>query len=315
MSVTRRSFVQRSLIASAASLLLPFRSMLWAQKAAITAAQMRADGAHAKIITKRLRNQVLVLIGSGGNILVLSGKEGKLAVDSGYATSESQIRAALEQISSEPLRHLVNTHWHYDHTDGNQWMHLAGARIVAQAQTRVRMSSTQSIPEFDAYLEPSPRAALPETVFSANHTLSVDGETIHLRRYTPAHTDSDISVFMEHANVLHTGDTWFNGYYPFIDYNSGGSIDGLVAASGENLKLADGQTIVVPGHGEIGNREDLVKFHQMLSATREAVLALKRTGRSVEAVVDARPTAEFDAAWGGGFIGPDLFTRLIYRGV
>ena len=315
MSITRRSFVQGSLIASAASLLLPRRSTLWAQKAAITAAQMRADGAHAKIITKRLRNQVSVLIGSGGNILVLSGNDGKLAVDSGYATSENQIRAALDQISSEPLRHLVNTHWHYDHTDGNQWMHLAGARIVAQVQTRVRLSSTQSIPEFDAYLEPCPAAALPETVFSERYALSVDGETIQLRRYTPAHTDSDISVFMKHANVLHTGDTWFNGYYPFIDYNSGGSIGGLIAASGENLKLADGQTIVVPGHGDIGNREDLVKFHQMLSATREAVLALKRTGRSVEAVVDARPTAEFDAVWGGGFIGPDLFTRLIFRGV
>lgn len=315
MSITRRSFVQGSLAASAASLLLPVRSTLWAQKAAITAAQMRADGARAKIIIKGLRDQVRVLMGSGGNILVLSGRDGKLAVDSGYATSESQIRAALDQISSGPLRHLVNTHWHYDHTDGNQWMHLAGARIVAQTQTRVRMSSAQSIPEFDAYLEPSPRAALPETVFSERHALRVDNETIQLRRCTPAHTDSDISVFMEHANVLHTGDTWFNGYYPFIDYNSGGSIDGLVAASGENLKLADAQTIVVPGHGNVGNREDLVKFHQMLSATREAVLALKRTGRSVETVVAARPTAEFDADWGSGFITPELFTRLIYRGV
>lgn len=315
MSITRRSFVKGSLIASAASLLLPGRSTLWAQKAAITAAQMRADGAHVKIITKQLRNQVCVLIGSGGNILVLSGADGKLAVDSGYATSQTQISAALDQISSEPLRHLVNTHWHYDHTDGNQWMHLAGARIVAQVQTRVRMSSTQSIPEFDAYLEPSPAASLPETVFSERHALSVDGETIQLRRYTPAHTDSDISVFMEHANVLHTGDTWFNGYYPFIDYHSGGSIGGLIAASGENLKLVDAQTVVVPGHGNVGNREDLVKFHQMLIATRETVLALKRTGRSVEAVVAARPTAEFDADWGGGFITPDLFTRLIYRGI
>jgi glyoxylase-like metal-dependent hydrolase (beta-lactamase superfamily II) len=236
-------------------------------------------------------------------------------VDSGYATSEGQIRAALDQISSEPLRHLVNTHWHFDHTDGNQWMHLAGARIVAQLQTRVRMSSTQSIPEFDAYLEPSPTAALPEILFSERYALSVDDEIILLRRYTPAHTDSDISVFMERANVLQTGDTWFNGYYPFIDYNSGGSIDGLVAASKQNLQLADDQTVIVPGHGNVGYRQDLVKFHEMLSATREAVLALKRTGRSVEAVVAARPTAEFDADWGGGFIGPDLFTRLIHRGV
>jgi len=315
MSISRRTFVKESLIASAVAALPSFRSTLYAQKASVTAAQMRAAGAHAKISIERLRDHVHVLVGSGGNILVLSGKDGTLAVDSGYATSEVQVREALNQVSPKPLLHLVNTHWHYDHTDGNQWMHSAGAQIVAHVQTRVRMSSRQSIPEFQALLEPSPKSALPEVVFAQRHVIRNDGETLQLRRYTPAHTDSDISVFMERANVLHTGDTWFNGYYPFIDYNSGGSIDGMIAASNENLDLVDAQTIVVPGHGSIGSRQDLVKFLEMLRTTREAVHALKRTGRSVEAVVAARPTAGFDAAWGIGFISPDLFTRLIYRGV
>lgn len=315
MWISRRTFVKESLIASALTALPAVRSMLYAQKASVTAAQMRADGAHAKIAIERLRDRVHVLIGSGGNILVLSGRDGKVAVDSGYATSETQVRAALGQVSADPLLHLVNTHWHYDHTDGNQWMHSDGAQIIAHIQTRVRMSSRQSIPEFQALIEPSPKSALPEVVFADRHALRSDGETLQLRRYTPAHTDSDISVFMERANVLHTGDTWFNGYYPFIDYNSGGSIDGMIAASNENLDLADSQTIVVPGHGNIGSRQDLLKFLDMLRTTREGVHALKRTGRSIEAVLAQRPTARFDSVWGSGFITPDLFTRLIYRGV
>ena len=315
MSMSRRQFLNGALTVSAAAILPSFRSSLWAQKAAITAAQMRADGAHARISVAVLRERVRVLIGSGGNILVHLGKVGKLSVDSGYATSERQVRAALAQLSPSPLLHLVNTHWHYDHTDGNEWMHSAGAQIIAHEQTRVRMSSKQSIPEFQALLEPSPKPALPQIVFAHRHVLRNDREIVQLRRYTPAHTDSDISVFLERANVLHTGDTWFNGYYPFIDYNSGGSIDGMITASNENLKLADAQTIVVPGHGNIGNRQDLLRFQEMLSTTRETIRALKRTGRSVEAVVAARPTAQFDSAWGGGFITPGLFTRLIYRGV
>jgi len=315
MSMSRRLFVKGSLIASAVAVVPAFRSRLYAQKAAITAAQMRADGAHAKISVENLRDRVHVLSGSGGNILVRSGRDGKVAVDSGYATSETQVRGALGQLSPNPLLHLVNTHWHYDHTDGNQWMHFAGAQIIAHVQTRVRLSSKQSIPEFEALLEPSPKSALPAIVFAYGYELRNDAETFQLRRYTPAHTDSDISVFLEHTNVLHTGDTWFNGYYPFIDYNSGGSIDGMVAASKENLQLADSETIVVPGHGNIGSRQDLVRFQEMLCTTREAVHALKRAGKSVDDVVAARPTAQFDAEWGSGFVTADLFTRLIYRGV
>ena len=311
---SRRNFLKNTALATIDLAFFGQNLSASGQKAAVTAAQMRAGGATTKITVLPLRAGVSVLMGSGGNILVTSGSDGKLTVDSGYATSRSQIENALSTVSSEPLRHLINTHWHFDHTDGNEWMHKAGAEIIAQAETLVRMSSYQVIPAFDADFPPSPPAALPTRVFEKAETVQINGSSIRLQRYTPAHTDTDISVFFPEANVLHTGDTWFNGYYPFIDYDSGGSIHGLLAAASENLSLADQKTIVVPGHGETGSRSDLVAFQEMLQAVQSKVAAQKRAGRPLGAVVASKPTSEFDAKWGGGFITPELLVGLVYRG-
>jgi glyoxylase-like metal-dependent hydrolase (beta-lactamase superfamily II) len=313
--ISRRSFLGGAAAYLTAASFASYSRPLFAQRAGVTAAQMRAAGTTAKIKTLPLRNGLSVLMGSGGNIVVLPGRDGKLSIDSGFATSQTQMAAALEALSAEPLRHLINTHWHYDHTDGNEWMHGAGATIVAHEKTLGRMSSSQEIPAFDAMLPPSPAGALPTVVFATTHTMELNGEKIRLERYTPAHTDTDISVFLSGANVLHTGDTWFNGYYPFIDYNSGGNINGLLAAAAENLKLTDAQTMVVPGHGAVGDRSSLLAFQEMLTAIRDQVAALKQSGASLEAVIAAKPTAKFDEKWGGGFITPNLFTRLVYRGV
>ena len=136
-----------------------------------------------------------------------------------------------------------------------------------------------------------------------------------MERYTPAHTDSDVSVFFEEVNVIHTGDTWFNGYYPFIDYDSGGSIHGLITASGENLNRTDDQTLVVPGHGAVGNRSDLLAYREMLVAVSTEVERLKKRGYSLEEVIKAKPSASYDTALGSGFVGPALFCELVYRGV
>lgn len=145
----------------------------YTQKASITAAQMRAGGATAKIAVVTIRNQVRALVGSGGNILVLPGSDGKISVDTGFATSRRQITEALAAISPEPLRHVIDTHWHFDHTDGNEWMHEAGATIIAQVKLRERMSSSQTIPAFDAVLSPSPAAALPTIVFAQSHKVAL----------------------------------------------------------------------------------------------------------------------------------------------
>jgi glyoxylase-like metal-dependent hydrolase (beta-lactamase superfamily II) len=315
LTTSRRVFVSGGIAAVASAFLPSVVAKLSAQEASLTGAQFRASGKTAKIQIRRLRADLRFLMGSGGNIIVLPGADGLVTVDSGLATSEPQVRAALNAISPHPLRHLLNTHWHFDHTDGNQWMHRDGAVIVAHENTRKRMSQRQSIPAFSIDFEPSPVVALPTVLFSQSHKLRLNEQRIVMRRYTPAHTDSDVSVFFENANVLHTGDAWFNGYYPFIDYDSGGSIDGMIAASSENLERTDAETLVLPGHGDVGSRIQLVSFYNMLVDVRERVSELKKRGLPLPAAIAANPTASYDRALSGGFVSPELFTSLVYRGV
>jgi glyoxylase-like metal-dependent hydrolase (beta-lactamase superfamily II) len=284
-------------------------------RALFNAEQMRANGVKANIASHTLRSGITVLSGSGGNIAVLSGPDGKVMVDSGFAASKTEIERALSLISDEPMRSLVNTHWHFDHTDGNEWIHEAGAVIIGHRNSRIRMQQEQAIPAFEVLLRPSSRGELPTVVFDKDLTLEFNDEQILLRRYTPSHTDSDISVYFERGDVLHVGDTWLNNIYPFIDCESGGSIDGMIAASLENLDLAGPDTIVVPGHGAIGNRDDLLEFHEMLVSVRSSVATLKANGATLEAVIAAHPTEPFDGKWGRSFIPADLFTANVYEGV
>jgi glyoxylase-like metal-dependent hydrolase (beta-lactamase superfamily II) len=312
---SRREFIGSAVGTAAVCLFDGIAFDAFAQEASLTTAQMRASGAQAKLSVKPLRKSVSMVSGSGGNVLVLSGKEGKLAVDSGFATSKAQMEQTFSGISDEPLKLLVNTHWHFDHTDGNEWMHATGATIISHSQTLDRMSHRQVIPEFEGIYPPSPRGALPTVTFEHSKVLQVNGDELRLARHTPAHTDSDISVYFTGADILHTGDTWFNGIYPFIDYNTGGSIDGMIAASKENLEIAGRSTIVVPGHGASGGRDDLASFHRMLVEMRSLIASLKRSGASAQEVIARKPTTPYDKVWGGGFISPDLFTSLVYRGV
>ena len=276
---------------------------------------MRASGASAKISVETLRRRISVLLGSGGNIAVLAGQDGKILIDSGFATSKPQISEAVNHLSNDPIRHLINTHWHFDHTDGNQWVHEAGATIIGHENTRNRLSARQQIPEFHGIFPPSPAGARPAIVFSGEKTLQLNGEELRLQYYGAAHTDSDISVRFVRANVLHTGDTWFNGTYPFIDYHNGGSLDGMIAASGQNLRLADNQTIIVPGHGPIGGKAELAEYDAMLHVVRERVSALKKQGRSAQETIAAGPSSSFDAKWGNGLVPPKAFAEVIYNGI
>jgi glyoxylase-like metal-dependent hydrolase (beta-lactamase superfamily II) len=194
-------------------------------------------------------------------------------------------------------------------------MHEEGATIVAHEKTLHRMQNQQVIPEFEGIYPPSPLGALPTVTFEQTKTLKFNGHEIVLTRYTPAHTETDISVFFADANVLHAGDSFFGQFYPFIDYNSGGSIDGMIAACRESLGLINPSTIVVGGHGRVGTYSDLVSFLQMLVESRDKIAGLKHSGASAKEVIDQKPTAPCDQVWGNGFVSPDLFTWLVYRGV
>jgi glyoxylase-like metal-dependent hydrolase (beta-lactamase superfamily II) len=310
-SLSRRKFLERGSLAVAAS--WAGVGKLFAQADVI--AQMRASGATTKITVLPARRGVSVLMGSGGNIAVLPGKDGKLLVDSGFSTSKAQIAEALATLGAEPPKTLIDTHWHFDHTDGNEWMHAAGATIVAHENTKKRLSTPQVIAAFHANFPPAPAGAVPTMVFSETDSLQTNNERIELTHYAPAHTDTDISVHFVNADVLHVGDTWFNGFYPFIDYSTGGSIDGMIAATKRNLDRAGATAVIIPGHGPLGDRMVLAEYSTMLMAVREKIAALKQQGKSVEAAIAEKPTAPFDAKWGNGLVNGETFTRLVYQGV
>jgi glyoxylase-like metal-dependent hydrolase (beta-lactamase superfamily II) len=267
------------------------------------------------ISVRPLRRNIAVLEGSGGNITVLTGEDGKLLVDAGFSVSQLRISAALDSISQDPIRHLINSHWHTDHTDGNEWLHSSGAAITAQENTRKHLAVMTRIAGWDWDFPARPAGALPATTFDSRHEILLNHTNITLEKYDPAHTDSDISVNFVEADILLVADTWWNGVYPFIDYSTGGSIDGQIRAAKRNVDAVTAGTIVVPGHGPIGNRAELIEFHDMLVAVREKVAALKRQGMSVFEVMAAKPTAAFDAKWGQFLITPSAFTGLVYQGV
>jgi glyoxylase-like metal-dependent hydrolase (beta-lactamase superfamily II) len=277
---------------------------------------IKDSAAKSAIATHKLRNGITILEGSGGNVAVLSGKDGLVMVDAGISVSRKQMSKALAEISPSPVTHLINTHWHFDHADGNEWIGSGGAKIIAHENTRKYLSQVQRVEDWDYNFLPIGKSGEPQHVFSKEYTLKLNGETATLKYYGPAHTDGDISVMFGEADILHVGDTYWNGIYPFIDRSTGGSIDGMIAASEVNLAASTDKTIIIPGHGNpVSNRAELRNFRDMLVAIRENVAKLKRQGRSADEVVDAKPTVAFDEKWGQFVIDPAFFTRLVYAGV
>ena len=265
-------------------------------------------------MTHKLRNNISVLEGSGGNVAVLTGPDGKVLVDAGISVSREQMKKALANLATDPVTHLINTHWHFDHADGNTWLQEAGARIIAQENTRKHLSQVQRVEDWDYNFLPLPANGLPTDVFASEQTLKLNGASIALKYYGPAHTDCDISVTFAEADVVHVGDTFWNGIYPFIDYSTGGSIDGMIAASEANLAATTDKTIIIPGHGKpVSNRAELKAFRDMLVEVRENVAKLKAQGRSRDETVAAKPTAPFDAVW-GNFVRSGLLHPPCLRG-
>ena len=269
----------------------------------------------ATIETHPVRRNISVLEGAGGNIAVLTGKDGQLLIDAGFTVSKPRLTEALNKLSSDPITQLINTHWHTDHTDGNAWVHDAGAAITAHTNTKKHLSTSTRVEGWQWTFPPAPAGALPTTTFDDEHRLRHNDTNIALKYYGPAHTDSDISVVFEEADVVDVGDTWWNGIYPFIDYSTGGSIDGMIRAVERNLSMIRDKTIVIPGHGPVGNRAGLLEFHEMLATIRKNVAELKKQGKSLDQAIAAKPTAKYDAKFGQFLITPEFFTTLVYSGV
>lgn len=269
------------------------------------------DFSKVQIKATELRGGTHLLTGAGGNIVASVGEDGTWIIDDQYAPLSEKIQAALKTLGDKPLRFVINTHWHGDHTGGNEAMGKAGAVIMAHHNVRKRMGTAGMFRGQPR--EASAPGALPVVTFADGVSLHLNGDHVHARHVAHAHTDGDVLVKFERANVLHMGDVYFNGLYPFIDLESGGGIDGFLAAIRAGVELADESTLVVPGHGPVSNRAELAAYGAMLQGYRDAIAAMKRDGKSLQEVIAAKPTAATDEALRKAFIKPDQLVTSIYN--
>jgi glyoxylase-like metal-dependent hydrolase (beta-lactamase superfamily II) len=283
-------------------------------RSAATQAQER-DWSKIEITTTHVAGSVYMLAGAGGNIGVSAGDDGVFLIDDQFAPLSDKVKAAVAAISAKPIRFLINTHWHGDHTGGNENFGKAGVVIVAQDNVRTRMTVEQVNELWKRVTPPAPAAALPILTFTDGITLHLNGDTARVIHVPPAHTDGDSYIVFESANVVHTGDLFFNGGYPVIDVSAGGGISGMIAAADRLLQAVRPDARLIPGHGALGTPADLSAFRDMLQTAREHVAVLVKAGKTIDETVAAKPTAAFDARWGQFLVDPGYFTRLVYEGV
>jgi glyoxylase-like metal-dependent hydrolase (beta-lactamase superfamily II) len=255
---------------------------------------------------------IYMLEGRGGNIGVSIGKDGVFLIDDQFAPLTEKILKAIRKLSDGPIRFVLNTHWHGDHTGGNENLGKAGALIVAHENVRKRMSIEQFLGVLNRRVPPSPPVALPIVTFTDAVTFHLNDEEIHVFHVAPSHTDGDSIVHFRKANVIHAGDILFSGRYPFIDTSTGGSIDGVIASAGRVLELTDKDTKIIPGHGPLSGPKELRAYRDMLSAVRKRVSSAIAGGKTLEETVASKPTAEFDGVFDGARLGADRFVQMVY---
>lgn len=273
------------------------------------------DFDQVEIKTTPLGQGLYVLAGRGGNIGVSAGPDGVVLIDDQYAPLNAKIRAALNLISGEPVRFVFNTHWHGDHTGGNEAFGKTGSLIVAHDQVRKRLAAGGFMEAFKREVPAAPAPALPVVTFSDQISFHLNGQELRAFHVAPAHTDGDAVVSFPRANVVHLGDLYFNGLYPVIDYGSGGHIEGMVAGVDRVLPLIDDRTIVIPGHGRLSNRAELIAYRDMLATVAQRLRALMKSGKTLAEIQAAKPTADFDPAWGQGFLKPEAWVEMVWNGL
>lgn len=289
-----------------------FRFLLFVLVAAAMAIfPFAQDFEKVQIQTVRVTDGIYVLHGAGGNIGISAGEDGILMIDTQFAPLLPKIESAIAEVSGGPIRIVLNTNWHYDHTYGNEPLGKSGALIIAHENSRIRMMSEQYYPDFDMKIPVFPEEALPGLTFEDSLTLHFNGEEIRLTHIANAHSDADIVIYFRKANVLHTGDIFFSVLYPYIDVSHGGSIDGMIAASEKVIGMIDGNTKIIPGHGPLSDREGVVAFRDMLITIRDRIKSQVEAGKTLEEIIASKPTAEFDRLPMSS-VSPDMFVKIVY---
>ena len=265
--------------------------------------------------SEKLGDHLQVLFGGGGNIALLTGVDGPVLVDADVLELTPKLRAVLAGISDQPVRFLIDTHFHFDHAGGNPGLGRAGAVIVGHDNVRKHLMTRQILKvseDIQMSTEPTPREGLPVVTFKEGLRLHLNDEVLEVVHVDNAHTDSDAFVFFEQANVLHTGDLFMTTGYPIIDAGNGGSVDGLIRGLARALEYCNAKTRVIPGHGTLAGTAELREYHDMLVAIRKRVAGMVQKHLTVEQVLAANPTGPFDGRWGKGFINPQMFTQRVF---
>lgn len=278
-----------------------------------TGAWAQQDFSEVEIQTVDVADGLYMLVGQGGNIGLSLGDDGAFIVDTQFAPLSEKIQAAVNAAGGGDVAFVVNTHWHGDHTGGNQNFRGGGATIMAHDNVKARMSTDQvrELPSQD--IPASPPDALPNITYPGRMTFHYNGNTVNLIHVENAHTDGDTLVHFTNLNVFHMGDTFFHNLFPFVDVSSNGSIDGIIAAAEEVLSRSDGGTMIIPGHGPLATPDDLRDDLEVLRTVRDRIRSMIDQGMSEDAVFAANPTEEWNDSYGAGFMNPETFTRLVYR--
>jgi cyclase len=263
-----------------------------------------------QVRTQHVAGGVHMLAGAGGNIGLVVGDDAVFVVDDQYAPLTPKILAAIRTVTPAPVKFVLNTHWHFDHTGGNENMGKVGALLVAHDNVRRRMSTDQFIEALNRREPASPRSALPVVTFTENISFHLNGDSVVATHVPPAHTDGDAIVFFTRANVVHMGDVFVSAAFPFVDRSSGGSIDGIIGAAAKVLGMTSAQTKVIPGHGPLADHARLQAYHDMLVVMRDRMRRELAGGRTVEQVLASNITAEYDKEWRGG---RDRFLRILHQ--
>lgn len=266
-----------------------------------------------EIVTHPVADGVYMLTGQGGNIGLVATSDGAFLIDDQFAPLTDRILAAVAEVTDQPVKFVLNTHWHPDHTGGNENLGEADVLIVAHDNVRQRLAAGQFMEFFGREVAPAPDGALPVVTFNDSITFHMGDHTVHAFHVANAHTDGDAIIHLPQADVIHAGDVVFYGLYPFIDTGSGGSLDGMIAAVLQMLELAGDQTRIISGHGPVIDRDQLATFATMLQTVRERLVERIEQGQSLAEIQAAGITAEWDEDWGGGFIPPERWVEMLYR--
>ena len=286
--------------------------------AAPALAQNNNDPSKVKLVVNNLAPGISMIEGvegfAGGNVGVSAGNDGVFIIDDELDTMTPKLQAELGKLSKQPLRFVLNTHWHGDHTGGNAAFGGSGAVILAHDNVRIRLSAAELEKAKDKVVA-KPGAGLPVVTFAQDVTLHLNGDDVHAFHVPPAHTDGDVVVQFTKANIVHTGDLFVIPGYPFVDLDSGGNFEGFIGAADAILAVCNDQTQIMPGHGKVSHKSDLQAWRDRLEQIRQRVAKLIKQGKTLEQAIAAKPTAEFDEKAGSGFISPDKIVEAAYKSI